>query len=291
VRHDDNGRVRICACQSSRRACGHRARDACPATRGIDNPDAPSMRVGEHAGALPDPAAETRRRRSMHTPQYADASAGRVVPFALRTSVVSLTCRLGQVQAAAGTTAPWKTVKNTAARTAFVLNQWKNVAENSRTLGWTSSSEEAMMKLRREAATADCLKNVIPTLMKRATLDKAIAEVGKAPEGMPLEITNLGVTLAVSVGAGSACALYFKCPEKKFFRIENIVANTAMAGQLESQKYVIQEIVKDAKEEGVPEIRMVSSCYDEMTGTIYGSLQDLGFQQPEADVAWSVYKQ
>ena len=107
---------------------------------------------------------------------------------------------------------------------------------------------------------------------------------------MPLEITNLGVTLAVSVGAGSACALYFKCPEKKFFRIEHIVANTAMAGQLESQKYIIQEIVKDAKEEGVPEIRMVSSCYDEMTGTIYGSLQDLGFQLPEADVPWSVYK-
>jgi hypothetical protein len=287
VCHDANGCVRICACQSSRRADGHRVRDACPATRGIDNPDAPS----KHAGALPDPAAETGRRRSMHIPQNADASAGRVVSFALRASVVSLTCRLGQAQTAAGTNAPWKTVKNTAARTAFVLNQWKNVAENSRTLGWTSSSEEAMMKLRREAATADVLKNVIPTLMKRATIDKAMAEVGKAPEGMPMEITNLGVTLAVSVGAGSACALYFKCPEKKFFRIEHIVANTAMAGQLESQKYVIQEIVKDAKEEGVPEIRMVSSCYDEMKGTIYGTLQDLGFQQPEADVAWSVYKQ
>eukprot|EP00802_Teleaulax_amphioxeia_P026770 Tamp_27925.p2 GENE.Tamp_27925~~Tamp_27925.p2 ORF type:complete len:250 (-),score=65.32 Tamp_27925:86-835(-) len=193
--------------------------------------------------------------------------------------------------AAAGTEAPWKIVKNTAARTAFVLNQWKNVAENSRSLGWTSSSEEAMMKLRREAATADAMKAVIPALMKRATLDKAIAEVGKAPEGMPDEITNLGVTLAVSVGAGSACALYYKCPEKKFWCIEQLVANTAMAGQLESQVHVIQEIAKDAKEEGVPEVRMASCCYDEMKGTIYGSLEELGFQQPEADVAWSVYKQ
>ena len=83
------------------------------------------------------------------------------------------------------TDAPWKVVRNTAARTAFVLTQWKNVAENSRSLGWTSSSEEAMIKLRREAATADAMKLVIPALMQRATIDKAIEVNGKTPDDVP----------------------------------------------------------------------------------------------------------
>lgn len=170
-----------------------------------------------------------------------------------------------------------------------MLNQWKNVAENARSLGWTSSSEEAMMKLRREAATADAMKSVIPKLMQRAVMDKAIQEKGKAPEGLG-DIEHLGATLAISVGSGSACALYYKSPDKAFWRIDHLVANTAMAGQLDTQQFVVKEVVKDAEEMGVTEIRLASSCYDEMKGTIYGSLEELGFQQPEADADWSVYK-
>jgi len=195
-----------------------------------------------------------------------------------------------QVNAKA-TETPWKTVKDTAARTAFVLNQWKNVAENSRSLGWTSSSEEAMMKLRREAATADAMKSAMPALMKRATIDKAVQETGSAPAGIPDEITNLGVTLAVSVGSGSACALYYRSPDKSFYRIDHLVANTAMAGQLDTQRFVVHEIVNEAKEAGVPEVRLANTCYDEMTGTIYGSLEELGFLQPDAGVPWCIYKQ
>jgi hypothetical protein len=171
-----------------------------------------------------------------------------------------------------------------------VLNQWKNVAENSRSLGWTSSSEEAMMKLRREAATADAMKNIIPTLMQRAAVDKAIEVNGKAPDATPDNIANLGVTLAVSVGSGSACALFYKSHEKTFFRIEQIVANTAMAGQLETQRFVVEQVAKDAQDAGVSEVRLAGNCYDEMTGTIYGSLEELGFKEPDAGVPWSVYK-
>lgn len=190
---------------------------------------------------------------------------------------------------AQGTDTPWKVVKNTAARTAFVLNQWKSVAENSRSLGWTSSSEEAMIKLRREAATADAMKTVIPKLMQRAVMDKAIEENGKAPDGVG-DIEHLGVTLAVSVGSGSACALYHKSPDQTFWRIDHLVANTAMSGQLETQRFVVQQVVKDAEEVGVNEVRLASSCYDDMTGTIYGSLEQLGFQQPEASADWCVHK-
>jgi len=172
-----------------------------------------------------------------------------------------------------------------------VLNQWKNVAENSRSLGWTSSNLESMMKLRREAATADAMKAIIPTLMQKATMDKAIEVNGKAPEGIPDNIKNLGVTLAVSVGAGSACALYFKSSEKTFIRIDHLVCNTALPGQLDTQRFVVQQIVKDAQEAGVAEVRIASGCYDEMTGTIYGTLDQLGFQQPDVGMPWSVYKQ
>jgi hypothetical protein len=187
------------------------------------------------------------------------------------------------------TDTPWKVLKNTAARTAFVLNQWKTVAENSRSLGWTSSSEEAMMKLRREAATADAMKAIIPKLMQRAVMDKAIEEKGKAPDGVG-DIQHLGVTLAVSVGSGSACALYHKSPDNAFWRIDNLVTNTAMPGQLETQRFVVQEVVKDAGESGVPEVRLASACYDEMKGTIYGTLEELGFHEPEAGAEWCVHK-
>jgi hypothetical protein len=189
------------------------------------------------------------------------------------------------------TDAPWKVVRNTAARTAFVLTQWKNVAENSRSLGWTSSSEEAMIKLRREAATADAMKLVIPALMQRATIDKAIEVNGKTPDDVPDATKHLGVALAVSVGSGSACGLYYKSPAKDFYRIDHLVANTAMAGQLETQKFVVREIVSEAKEAGVPEVRLSSSCYDELKGTIYGSLGELGFQDPDEGAEWSVFKQ
>ena len=202
----------------------------------------------------------------------------------------SLTGDVG-IQASADGKMPWRTVKDSAAKTAFVLNQWKNVAENSRNLGWTSSSEEAMIKLRREGATADAMKHVVPMLMKRATVDKTIQETGNAPAGIPDEITNLGVTWAISVGSGSACALYYKSPDNAFYHIDYIVANTAMAGQLASQCFVVQEVVREAKVAGVPEVRLSCTCCDEMTGTIYGSADELGFLQPDAGVPWRVFKQ
>ena len=130
---------------------------------------------------------------------------------------------------------PWIVVKDTAARTAFVLNQWKTVAENSRSLGWTSSSEESMMKLRREAATADAMKLILPTLMQRAAIDKALQETGSAPADTPDNIKTLGICAAISVGAGSACALYHKSPDQSYYRIDHLVANTAVEGQLETQ--------------------------------------------------------
>ena len=187
------------------------------------------------------------------------------------------------------TDTPWKLLKNTAARTAFVLNQWKNVAENARNLGWTSSSEEAMIKLRREAGTADAMKIVIPKLMQRAVMDKAIQENGKAPDGVG-DVQHLGMTLAISVGSGSACALYHKSPDNAFWRIDHLVTNTAMPGQLATQRFVVQEVAKEAEELGVPEVRLASACYDEMTGTIYGSLEELGFHEPEAGAEWCVHK-
>merc|ERR1719183_1558100 len=116
--------------------------------------------------------------------------AARVAPrAACRQGVVSLKAQETDTKRASKV--PWIVVKDTAARTAFVLNQWKTVAENARSLGWTSSSEEAMMKLRREAATADAMKSVIPKLMQRAVMDKAIQEKGKAPEGLG-DIEHLG---------------------------------------------------------------------------------------------------
>ena len=42
---------------------------------------------------------------------------------------------------------------------------------------------------------------------------------------------------------------------------------------------------------GVPEVRLSSSCYDELKGTIYGSLGELGFQDPDEGAEWSVFKQ
>ena len=216
------------------------------------------------------------------------AHAARVAPrAACRQGVVSLKAQETDTKRASKV--PWIVVKDTAARTAFVLNQWKTVAENSRSLGWTSSSEESMMKLRREAATADAMKLILPTLMQRAAIDKALQETGSAPADTPDNIKTLGICAAISVGAGSACALYHKSPDQSYYRIDHLVANTAVEGQLETQRFVVQEIVKEAKEKGVPEVRLAAACYDDMKGTIYGSVQELGFEPPSEETEWAVY--
>jgi len=97
---------------------------------------------------------------------------------------------------------PWLIVERKTARTAFLCNNWKNEAENARNLGWTSSSVETMIRMQREAATADIMKIVMPMLMAKAADEKMLQDNPAATPNP--KVANMDVIAAVSVGSGSA---------------------------------------------------------------------------------------
>ncbi|EKX55024.1 hypothetical protein GUITHDRAFT_131968 [Guillardia theta CCMP2712] len=200
--------------------------------------------------------------------------------------------RTMMAQADATESQTYKFIRNSAARTAFILNNWKAYAENSRALGWTSSSTEAMIKLQRESATADVMKAMVPMIMQKAAADKAAEENGSMPASIPQNIAKLNVIAAVSVGAGSSAAVYTK--GEGFYTVEYIVANTQMTGQFESQVALLNEVAREAKEEGVKEIRLACNSLPPSSGSLtsldclYGSLDTFGFKESEAGVPWYV---
>eukprot|EP00960_Hanusia_phi_P062959 765312-Hanusia_phi.AAC.1 len=212
-------------------------------------------------------------------------------PPSLRSSTRRTSCAF-MAQADATKRETYRFIRNSAARTAFILNNWKAYAENSRALGWTSSSIEAMIKLQRESATADVMKAMVPMIMQKAAADKAAAEKGSMPESIPQNIAKLNVIAAVSVGAGSAAAVYTK--GEGFYTIEYIVANTQMASQFESQIALLNELAREAKEEDVKEIRLACNSLPPSSGSLtsldclYGSLDTFGFKESETGAPWYV---
>ena len=119
-----------------------------------------------------------------------------------RVSVTGLRAATAQTVADMTKKSPWMIVEKKAPRTAFLCNGWKTEAENARNLGWTSSSIETMVRMQREAATADLFKDVMPLLMAKAADEKNLLDNPAATPNP--KMANLEIIAAISVGSGSA---------------------------------------------------------------------------------------
>eukprot|EP00290_Baffinella_frigidus_P041345 CAMPEP_0180292964 /NCGR_PEP_ID=MMETSP0988-20121125/17173_1 /TAXON_ID=697907 /ORGANISM="non described non described, Strain CCMP2293" /LENGTH=231 /DNA_ID=CAMNT_0022269365 /DNA_START=42 /DNA_END=738 /DNA_ORIENTATION=- len=181
---------------------------------------------------------------------------------------------------------PWMIVEKKAPRTAFLCNGWKNEAENARNLGWTSSSVETMVRMQREAATADLMKLVMPLLMAKAADEKNLQDNPAATPNP--KMANLEVIAAISVGSGSAAAVYSM--SESVYTIDYLFCNTQTAGQLQSQNVVIKHIVGLAEKAGVKEVRLAPLSFVPGQETIFGTLAEIGFEEAGAGVPWAVYK-
>eukprot|EP00961_Rhodomonas_salina_P205065 2768232-Rhodomonas_salina.1 len=136
-------------------------------------------------------------------------------------------------------------ISKPAGKIGFLVNIWKNEAENQRGRGWLSSTEEEMIELQRVAATSQQLQEGMRTIMQKAVAEKAAeANGGVMPDSIPEYIVNLNVIVAISGGFGSACALYTK--KEDWLEIEYLVANTQMDGQFDAQKDVVKHLVGPA---------------------------------------------
>mmetsp|Transcript_45362 Transcript_45362/g.71145 ORF Transcript_45362/g.71145 Transcript_45362/m.71145 type:complete len:131 (-) Transcript_45362:79-471(-) len=129
------------------------------------------------------------------------------------------------------------------------------------------------------------MKDVMPVLMQKAAAEKAAeSNGGVMPESIPDSIKKLEVLAAISVGAGSACALYTKGEDHVM--IEHLIANTKMGGQFDAQKYLVDQIVAQGKEAGLPEIRLKTSTHP----TLYSEPAEYGFEESEGGAPWNVMK-
>jgi hypothetical protein len=182
----------------------------------------------------------------------------------------SLICQGGQL-------ADYKIVSSGTGRIAFMVNGWKNQAENAFALGWTDSTEAEMIRMQRVRATADAGKDVMPLLMQKAAAEQAGVT---SQENLPPAIRGLNVVAAVSVGSGSACVLFTKEPE--FIRIDYLLANTQAAGQSMAQQTLIRHVSDLAKQSGIAEVRLAASTLP----TLYAAPAQLGFEELSPGSPW-----
>lgn len=175
-------------------------------------------------------------------------------------------------------------ISKPAGKIGFLVNIWKNEAENQRGRGWLSSTEEEMIELQRVAATSQQLQEGMRTIMQKAVAEKAAeANGGVMPDSIPEYIVNLNVIVAISGGFGSACALYTK--KEDWLEIEYLVANTQMDGQFDAQKDVVKHLVAEAKKEGLKEVRLLARTHE----TLFGEHTDLGFRELKDGEEYSEY--